>query len=278
MANLESFSRAAQSLHLTQSAVSQSVKKLEEELSCQLFIRYSRKTILTPEGKELYQKIQAAFSCIQKGEQTVADMMAHRQQELRIGATETSIRFYLPKYIKKWQTERPELRLTLLGTTTNELCRLLTEEHISEAFLITPLPADASFLFDLEKIGEIQDIPVSSTTFYEEKLRSCDTELSIEDLSQYPLISVSEENSVRKLFQQWFLFHGLDFSPQYTVPHMGLVLSLVEQDLGIGLVPFPFVKEKLADGKLRQLQVSSLPSPRVVYLARKKNVHAFFGS
>ena len=265
VANLGSFSAAAKKLNLTQSAVSQSIKKLEDELDCQLFIRYPRKSVLTPMGEELYPRVRDAFTQLQKGEQNITNLLTQKQKEKIIGATETSIRYYLPEYIKSWSEENPEYRLTLRGTTTSELCKLLKEESISEAFMVDPIPEDLPNEFKLNKIGEFQDIAIASRNYFKEKLADKEI-LTIRDLANYPLISVSKENSVLEFLQKWFLSEGVILTPQYTVPHIGLVQTLVESHLGIGFIPDLYVKDTIKSGKIIQLQTTSLPQKRNVFL------------
>ena len=195
VANLESFSAAANQLHLTQSAVSQSIKKLEDELSCQLFIRTSKSTSLTPAGEELYKHVQTAFSEFQKGEKFVSDMIINNNKELTIGATETSIRFFLPEFLNKWHSDNPDTRLNLVGSTTTELCSMLINDSISEAFLISPIPNDVESHLQLKKIGEVQDVPVVSRTFFDKEMSvDISQKLSLKEISTFPLIFVSDKN------------------------------------------------------------------------------------
>ena len=269
VANMESFSLAAEQLHLTQSAVSQSIRKLESELSCQLFVRNrnTKKTLLTEEGQQLYNFVQNAFLELQKGENAIKNLIIHRKKEVTIGATETAIRFFLPTYLKSWESSHPDTRLNLVGSTTGELCEMLLNNTIEKAFLISPLPDGIESHLTLEKIGEIQDVPIISKDFLNKKSTK---PLSIAGLSQYPIIFVSEENSVRKFFDQWFLSENLIFHPQYTVPHMSLVLSLVKQGLGVGFIPFNYVENEIKSGELIQLKTATLPKHRDVFIATIK--------
>ncbi|MBE5890464.1 MAG: LysR family transcriptional regulator [Lachnospiraceae bacterium] len=267
VASLESFSAAAEQLHLTQSAISQSVKKLEDALSCKLFVRNAKKTLLTGEGKQLYQHVKNAFSEFQSGENAVSDMMLHRRKEIKIGATETTIRFFLPEYLHNWEAEHPDSRLTLVGSTTSDLCEMLKSHAIEQAFLISPLPEEFRDAFQLKKIGELSDVPVVSKAFFKTMGYGKSHRFTIQELQQFPLIFVSEENSVRKLFDQWFLTEHCIFHPQYTVPHMGLVHSLIHQGLGIGFLPLPYAEEAIKNEGMIQLKTTTRPETRTVYLA-----------
>ncbi|MCD8148120.1 MAG: substrate-binding domain-containing protein [Clostridiales bacterium] len=87
------------------------------------------------------------------------------------------------------------------------------------------------------------------------------------DLASYPLIAVEEGNSVRDYIEQWFLEYNVLFTPKFTVRSTGLVLPLVEQNLGIGILPENFVDKKIADGELKQIKTQTAIKPRTLYLA-----------
>src|SRR4051812_23633421 len=90
-----SFSAAANELYVSQSAVSQSIKLLEEKLTCRLFSRHTKQVKLTPEGELLFKHIEQAFNFIKAGERSIIDIHSLKQGEVRIGATDTICKHYL---------------------------------------------------------------------------------------------------------------------------------------------------------------------------------------
>ena len=94
-AGKQSFSKAAQELFITQSAVSQSIKNLEERLKTVLFVRSKREIRLTPEGETLYEYVKNALSLIEKGESELLRFQTLEQGQLRIAAGDTLSRYLL---------------------------------------------------------------------------------------------------------------------------------------------------------------------------------------
>lgn len=90
-AGKQSFSKAAQELFITQSAVSQSIKNLEERLKTVLFVRSKREIRLTPEGETLYEYVKNALSLIEKGESELLRFQTLEQGQLRIAAYRRSL-------------------------------------------------------------------------------------------------------------------------------------------------------------------------------------------
>ena len=94
-----SFSEASRQLFISQSAVSQSIKTLEKKLNHTLFIRSTKKVLLTPEGELLLQHVKPALQMLVEGESLLSgDNMLKGQ--LRIGASDTICRYYLISYLQ----------------------------------------------------------------------------------------------------------------------------------------------------------------------------------
>ncbi len=97
VAEAGNISAAAQSLYISQSAISQSIKQLENQLGVRLFLRTPRGVNLTEEGRMLYQYVNRAITTIENGEERLAQMQHLLRGRLAIGASDTvTKRFLLP--------------------------------------------------------------------------------------------------------------------------------------------------------------------------------------
>lgn len=95
-----SISRAAKELYISQPAVSRAVQKLEHNLNTLLFKRNSRGVALTPDGKILFEKIQAAFELVNEGERAILHNGSRNVPQLRIGTSTTLCRYVLLPRLK----------------------------------------------------------------------------------------------------------------------------------------------------------------------------------
>ncbi len=95
-----SFSEASSKLFISQSAVSQSIKTLEEKIGCQLFFRNTKRVRLTREGDILFKHVEQAYNFIKAGERTLEEMHSLEQGDIRIGASDTICKYYLMPYLK----------------------------------------------------------------------------------------------------------------------------------------------------------------------------------
>jgi LysR family transcriptional regulator, D-serine deaminase activator len=106
-----SFKEAAEALHLTQSALSHRIRKLEQELGFQLFVRQTRRIALTPEGERLYRQVSRHFGSV------CHEIDDIRHQALRgtleIGSTPTFAQHWLVPRLRRFYDSHPELSLQL---------------------------------------------------------------------------------------------------------------------------------------------------------------------
>ena len=95
----ESFSMAARNLYISQSAVSQCIGQLEQDLNTQLFVRTRRGAMLTKEGNLLFQKVENAIQSIIQGETLLAQLHHLESGSLIIAAGDTITKHYLLPYL-----------------------------------------------------------------------------------------------------------------------------------------------------------------------------------
>ena len=261
VAQFKSFTLAADYMCVSQSAVSQIVKKLEEELGCKLLTRNAREFKLTSEGELLYAYVQRAMQELYTGENMINRMSMFQAGELKIGATETVLRVFLPNKLREFKEKFPNIKITFLGATIQDLRTYLHDGVIEMAFLVTPFVHEN--IYEISKIADLQDIPVVSEDYPMDKNKV----YSLAELSRHPIITVSGENHVRQMLDGFFAHENVFLSPDYTVRNVGTVQALVEQGLGIGFLPEAIVHDQLQDRSLVRLNISTLPPKRSIYLA-----------
>ena len=139
VANNLSFSRAAEQLFITQSAVSQSVRHLESQLDTRLFIRGKKGVSLTPEGELLYEYIKNAIFLIDKGEREIQKIKNLETGNLRIGVSDTISRYLLLPYLEKFNRTYPMVNLQIVNRTSIQAVDLLKSGQVDLAFVNLPL-------------------------------------------------------------------------------------------------------------------------------------------
>lgn len=154
-AGKQSFSKAAQELFITQSAVSQSIKNLEERLKTVLFVRSKREIRLTPEGETLYEYVKNALSLIEKGESELLRFQTLEQGQLRIAAGDTLSRYLLLPFLEAFNRKYPMIRVNIVNRTSPQSLELLKAGQADLAFVNLPLTDEAVEIRPYRQVQEI---------------------------------------------------------------------------------------------------------------------------
>jgi len=144
-ARCKSFTKAAEQLFITQPAVSQAIRQLEEYLDAKLFSRSPRGVTLTGEGELLYRYAEGAISLLEGAENRFAEMKALQQGTLRLGASDTLCRHFLIFYLREYARRYPGISLNVTNRTSMETAEMTYSGRVELGFVNLPLEAAAPF-------------------------------------------------------------------------------------------------------------------------------------
>ena len=143
VARMGNISAAAQNLFISQSAVSQSIKQLEEQLQVRLFSRSTRGVVLTSEGKILLDYVSHGLGLIQCGEEKLAQSRQLLTGELIIGASDTVTKTYLVSRLEAFHQNYPAIQIRILNGTSQMVLDYLHAGQVDIAFASEPKDKDA---------------------------------------------------------------------------------------------------------------------------------------
>lgn len=138
VARMGNISAAAQNLYISQSAVSQSIKQLEEQLQVRLFSRSTRGVVLTSEGKMLLDYVSHGLGLIQCGEEKLAQSRQLLTGELIIGASDTVTKTYLVSRLEAFHQQYPAIQIRILNGTSQMVLDYLHAGQVDIAFASEP--------------------------------------------------------------------------------------------------------------------------------------------
>ena len=146
VADLSSFTKAAQQLHIAQPAISMAIRKLEEELELTLLHRKDRKVSLTDEGHHLYRH---ACRIIQASEDALLEMQELKgllKGEVRVGIPSMLGSYYFPPILMAFRDRYPQLTLTVIDGGAGKLQELLEKGELDLAVVVDQWMPDSSTL------------------------------------------------------------------------------------------------------------------------------------
>ena len=226
-----SFSEASKKLYISQSAVSQSIKTLEKKLGQPLFIRSTKKVLLTPEGEILFRHIEPAVNLIHKGEEQLMDPNQFGGQ-LRIGASDTICRYFLVPYLSRFHKEYPEIHIKVMNQTSIGCADLLESGQVD--IIVSNFPnIRLKGYGTLRMITEFQDVFVANEAYFSFRGES----LSFSQLQRLPLLMLDRKSTTSEFLHNLFSRHNLNLVPEVELSSNDLLIDLARIGLGIAFVP-----------------------------------------
>lgn len=247
----DGFSRAADTLFLTQSAVSKGVRELERQLELPLIDRSSpdggrRGVRLTDGGEALYRHARALFAMEKAALEDVRDRVGLHQGRLRIGASTTVAGYWLPPALARFVAKHPAIELTLqVGNTAG----------VADAVATGVL--DVGFVE-----GGVDDPRLRATRWREEPLQlvaAADDPLAERKrptptaLSARTWLLREPGSGTRQVAQAWLQAEGITPRRTLEVGSNEAIARAVAEGAGLAILPAAVVADPLAAGRLRTL-------------------------
>ena len=142
VAHHKSFTRAANELHIAQSAISMAIKRLEEELSLKLFHRQDKKVILTDEGLRLQKHAAKILHAVSDAELEMQELTGLTRGEVKVGIPNMLGSYYFPPLLMGFRHQYPELQVTVVEGGTEEIKQKLEKGDLDIGIIVAEsLPA-----------------------------------------------------------------------------------------------------------------------------------------
>jgi len=227
-----SFSQAAKKLYISQSAVSQNIKNLENELNTELFIRSTKKVKLTKAGKILFEHIEPAFNLIASGEESIKEINALKRGEIHIGANDTISKDFLLPYLNKFHQLYPEIQIQITNRTSSTCIELLQQNKVDLIISNLPNPKITEEM-KVQKIYSFNDIFIAGNEFEEIK----EQQHSLKMLKNYPLLMLEPKTTTRKFLDSLLAEMGTEITAAIELGSVDLLIEMAKIGLGIAFVP-----------------------------------------
>lgn len=243
-----SITAAARVLCVSQPAVSQSLQHLEDSLGCELFVRTPKGVRLTQAGELLHHYVSRGLESILAGENIVKKMNNLEEGEVRIGASDMTLQFFLLSYLGRFHEAYPKLKVTVTNGPTPETLEMLSEGRIDFGVVTMPFAQRPELLWF--PIRQVQDCFVAGSQFRHLK----DRVLEYGDLLDLPLICLEKNTSTRRFMDEYLAARQVTLQPEFELATSDMIIQFAAKNLGIGCVMKDFAKEKLEQGEIFTLQ------------------------
>lgn len=260
VANNKSISKGAEKLMISQPAVTQSIRTLEEQLGGKLFIRTPKGVLLTNEGAELYKYIKEGMAYFINGTNKFMSLKSLDTGVINIGSTSTISENILMKYLKEFNKLYPNVVINIKNDLTDNLLKELRNGSLD--ILIIAIPSYDIKDLSINKIGDLND------TFVGTKKQSAKKFNNIKDVLNDGVILQKKPSVTRNNFEEYIKSTNLEYNLKMEVVSHNLLVSLIENEFGIGLVTKEYIKDKL-DKTLFEIKVKhNIPKRSLGYVIK----------
>lgn len=230
-----SYTKAAAELYVTQSAVSQTIRLLEEALSVKLFYKEGRQIQLTQAGKTLLEHVAPAVQLLDKGEQALRDMSSLHTGSIRLGASDTLSRFLLLPYIKSFHEQYPQVSITINNRPSPISSELVQKGEIDFA-VVNYEPTLETQRLTVYPLTDTENVFVATDAFLTQAGLKAD-KLSLKKLSRCTLITLEPKSTTRRLLDRFLAEKKVVWTPEFEGGSVDLILEMASMGIGVGFVP-----------------------------------------
>lgn len=258
------FSRAAEELLVSQPAVTARIQGLEQAVAASLFTRGRSGSRLTDAGRALLPYAERALAAVDGGRRAVAEIAAGTAGRLTIGAAPAVSTYVLPAVLQHFREEHPGVQLSVRSGHSEEVLEMVRREEVAVG-LMRPIP----------------DPEVAQTPLYEDQLLlvvhrghrfASSGQIRLSDLRSEHLILFDRTSSYHELTSSIFRQAGIDPLGYLEVDNIDAAKRMVEQRLGIALLPATSVTAEIGAGRLFPVVVADMaPVRRQIVVARRRD-------
>jgi DNA-binding transcriptional LysR family regulator len=247
-----SFSEAANHMYISQSAVSQSVKQLEEQLGARLFSRNTKQVKLTKAGELLFQHVEQAYNFLRTGERSISELHSLQQGEIKIAASDTICKYFLLPYLKQFHQLYPKIKINITNRPSPICAELLAKGLVDVSVMNLP-NSEYDKSLKISRLKPLQDVFIAGPKFRQLQGRT----LELDELMTYPLLMLERNSTTRLFFEQYLQANQLKTTPEIELDSVDILIELVKIGLGISFIAKEYIQKELTQKEIITLNVNA---------------------
>ena len=244
IADSGTFTAGAHRVNVTQAAISMQIRQLENETGARLFIRAPRRVILTEAGEHLLVRARQILREHDAALDEIAELAGAERGRLRIGTASAMVTTdSLPKILQDVRQNHPRADIAVTSGTSESLVEQILEGELDIAFVSLPVEARG---IQTERLSEDQLVAIASPNHRLAKQAT----ISPYTLAGEKLILGERGGNTRRLIDQFFAQAGVTITVAMELSRQAAIRRMVEEDMGVGIVPLHSAREAVAEGRL----------------------------
>lgn len=253
VAQYQSFSKAADHLGYSQSAVTVQIRQLEEELQVRLFDRIYKRVILTAHGQQFLTSAYAILQEVNRATLALANAEEQLTGQIHIGTLESLCFAYMPEIVQQFRAAHPGVKLQITTGTPEELTGRMERGEVDMICILDDPLCNSNWNKLLERQEPV--VMVASATLGKELGPGPH---SLTSLLGNPFFLTERDANYRRLLDRHLAACGHSLTPALESSCAPFLLRALEMTEGLSYLPWFLVKEKVRQGILQLIEVSDL--------------------
>jgi DNA-binding transcriptional LysR family regulator len=249
-----SVSRAAEALYATQPTLTARLKGLEQELDAKLFVRSQRGMRLSDAGRAFLPYAERSLDAVSSGRRLLSELARGEGGQLALGAAPAVSTYVLPRILTRFRRTHPKVSLAVRTGHSEEVLELVLREQVQIG------------LGRLLRHPQVEAIPL-----YEDELMlvvdpkhplADQGAVGPDELLEVQLILFDRTSSYRRLTSEFFEGVGASLRSVMELDNIDAAKKMVEQGLGVALLPHTAVAAELESGSLKAVTLADATAPK----------------
>lgn len=251
VAELNSFTKAAEALDYSQSTISFQIKQLEKEMDCLLFERINHTLILTDRGRELLEYAQRISRLTDEFRQ---NMTADReiQGQVHVLAPDSLCEAMMLEHYEDFYRRYPGIRLKFSTADTEDMFRILDRNEADMMLTLDSHVYQKDYIIAKEARMSTHFVVGTNSPLAQQK------QIPLSALTEYPFILTEKGMGYRRVLDKQLAKRSLDIEPVLEISRTDIITKLLEQGNSISFLPDFVTRKKVEEGTLTYLDVEDM--------------------
>lgn len=246
----ESFSKAAENLGYSQSAVTVQIRLLEEDLNTRLFDRLGKHITLTAQGQQFLTYAYNILNEVNKAKLSLNND-AELNNPLHIGTIQSLCFSKFPPILSYFRENYPKVAIRITTASPEELIEMMEHNQLDMIYILD----EPKYNNNWNKVMEVREniVFVASPTSELAGIQH----LKLEQLLEYPFFLTEKNANYRHALDRYLASRKMILSPSLEIGSTEFIIKMLTQSNGISFLPYFTVRKSVEEGKLTLLDVDS---------------------
>ena len=261
-AQLESFSKTAEMLGYSQSAITVQMRLLETELNTRLFDRMGKKVVLTPQGREFLKSANKILYEVNKASKSMNDDR-ELTNPLHVGTIESLCTAKFPRILSEFHSLHPRVNLQITIDSPEKLIRMMDHNELDLIYILDTPRWDENWVKVMELAEPVVFVASAASKFAGKE------KMVLDDILQEPFFLTEKHANYRQALDQQLALRRQFISPVLEISDTAFIIHMLELNQGLSFLPYFAVEQDIYKHRITTLDINISMYRQIFYHKNK---------